>query len=216
MRGIEIIKDNFKIHTGDDLDLIQEVKEIGNPTPQSYLVEVPGRNGLVNLTKGLTGNVTYSNRSLKFQYLASGTYKEVKETIDFFNSLHGETFKVIDDDTPEYYYEGEATVTVTRKGILTIITLELNANPFRERLDLTNMTTALSTTDKTLVVNNYGVVVQPTIIVGNTAKIVYKGNTYTLSAGTYKISDVELKPGYNSFTVSGSGNLTIQYREAKL
>lgn len=216
MRGIEIIKDNFKIHTGDDLGLIQEVKDIGNPTPQSYLVEVPGRNGLVNLTKGLTGNVTYSNRSLKFQYLVSGTYKEVKETIDLFNSLHGEIFKVIDDDTPEYYYEGEATVTVTRKGILTTITLELNANPFRERLDLTNMTTALSTTDKTLVVNNYGVVVQPTIIVGNTAKIVYKGNTYTLSAGTYKISDVELKTGYNSFIVSGSGNLTIQFREAKI
>lgn len=216
MRGIEIVKDNFKIHTGDDLGLVQEVKEIGNPTPQSYLVEVPGRNGLVNLTKGLTGNVTYSNRPLKFQYLTSGTYEEVEETIDLFNSLHGETFKVIDDDTPDYYYEGEATVTVTRKGILTTITLELNANPFRERLELTNITTALTTADKTLVVNNYGVVVQPTIIVGNNAKIVYKGNTYTLSAGTYKISDVELKTGYNSFIVSGSGNLMIQYREAKI
>ena len=216
MRGIEIIKDNIKIHTGDDLGLVQEVKEIGNPTPQSYLVEVPGRNGLVNLTKGLTGNVTYSNRSLRFQYLASGTYEEVEETIDLFNSLHGETFKVIDDDTPEYYYEGEATVKVAHKGILTTITLELNANPFRERLDLTNMTMALSTTDKTLVVNNYGVVIQPTIIVDNTAKIIYKGNTYTLSAGTYKISDVELKTGYNSFIVSGSGNLTIQFREAKI
>lgn len=216
MRGIEIIKDGFKIHTGDDLNLIQEVKEIGNPTPQSYLVEVPGRNGLVNLTKGLTGNVTYSNRSLKFQYLASGTYEKVEETIDFFNSLHGEIFKVIDDDTPDYYYEGEATVKVARNGILTTITLELNANPFRERLELTNMTTALTTADKTLVVNNYGVVVQPIIIVDNTAKIVYKGNTYTLSAGAYKISDVELKPGCNSFTLSGSGYLTIQYREAKI
>lgn len=216
MRGIEIIKDGFKIHTGDDLGLVQEVKEIGNPTPQSYLVEVPGRNGLVNLTKGLTGNVTYSNRSLKFQYLASGTYEEVEETIDFFNSLHGETFKVIDDDTPDYYYEGEATVTVTRKGILTTINLNLNANPFRERLELTNITSMLTTADKTLVVNNYGVVIQPTIIVDNTAKIMYKGNTYTLSAGTYKISDVELKTGYNSFTVSGSGNLTIQFREAKI
>ena len=216
MRGIEIIKDDFKIHTGDDLGLIQEVKEIGNPTTQSYLVEVPGRNGLVNLTKGLTGNVTYSNRSLKFQYLASGAYNEVEETIDLFNSLHGETFKIIDDDTPEYYYEGEDTVKVAHKGILTTITLDINANPFRERLELTNITTTLTTADETLVVNNYGVVIQPTIIVDNTAKIVYKDNTYTLSAGTYKISDVELKTGYNSFVVSGSGNLTIQYREAKI
>ena len=216
MRGIEIIKDGLKIHTGDDLGLIQEVKDIGNPTPHSYLVEVPGRNGLVNLTKGLTGNVTYGNRSLKFQYLASWAYNKVEETIDFFNSLHGETFKIIDDDTPEYYYEGEATVKVAHKGILTTITLELNANPFRERLELTNIATTLTTADETLVVNNYGVVVQPTIIVDNTAKIVYKDNTYTLTAGTYKISDVELKTGYNSFIVSGSGNFTIQFREAKI
>lgn len=216
MRGITIIKDNIHLHTGDDLDLIQEVKELGNPTPQSYLVEVPGRNGLLNLTKGLTGNVTYSNRPLKFQYLASGTYEEVEETIDFFNSLHGETFKVIDDDTPDYYYEGEATVTVTRKGILTTITLELNANPFREMLELTNRVTDLTADAKNIVINNYGVTVAPTIIVSNNAQITFKGTTYTLSAGTYTIDNLELKPGSNILTVSGSGNLTIQYREAKI
>lgn len=216
MRGIEIIKDGFKIHTGDDLGLVQEVKEIGNPTPQSYLVEVPGRNGLVNLTKGLTGNVTYSNRSLKFQYLTSGTYEEIEETIDLFNSLHGETFKVIDDDTPDWYYEGEATVSVKRNGVLVTITLDVDADPFRQRLELTNRVTDLTTDTKNIVISNYGVTVAPTIIVSNNAQITFKGTTYTLSAGTYTIDNLELKPGSNILTVSGSGNLTIQYREAKI
>ena len=111
MRGITIIKDSNRIHTGDDLDLVQEVKEIDPPTIQSYFVEVPGRNGLLNLTKGLTGDVTYKNRSLKFQYLAIGKREDLLDIADLFNRYHGEIIKIIDDDTPDYYYEGEATVT---------------------------------------------------------------------------------------------------------
>ena len=88
MRGITIIKDSNRIHTGDDLDLVQEVKEIDPPTIQSYFVEVPGRNGLLNLTKGLTGDVTYKNRSLKFQYLAIGKIEDLLYIADLFNRYH--------------------------------------------------------------------------------------------------------------------------------
>ena len=216
MRGITIIKDNIHLHTGDDLDLIQEVKELGNPTPQSYLVEVPGRNGLLNLTKGLTGNVCYKNRSLRFQYLGSGDKDILLDTVDLFNTYHGETIKIIDDDTPDWYYEGEATVSVKRNGVLVTITLDVDADPFRQRLELTNRVTDLTTDAKNIVINNYGVTVAPTVIVSNNAQITFKGTTYTLSAGTYTIDNLELKPGSNILTVSGSGNLTIQYREAKI
>lgn len=216
MRGITIIKDNIHLHTGDDLDLIQEVKELGNPTPQSYLVEVPGRNGLLNLTKGLTGNVCYKNRSLHFQYLGSGDKDILLDTVDLFNTYHGETIKIIDDDTPDWYYEGEATVGVKRNGVLVTITLDVDADPFRQRLELTNRVTDLTTDAKNIVINNYGVVITPTFIVSDSARIAFNDNTYTLSAGSYVIEDIELKPGANSLKVSGSGTLTVQYREAKI
>ena len=216
MRGITIIKDNIRIHTGNDLDLIQETKEIGNPTPQSYLVEVPGRNGLLNLTKGLTGNVCYSNRPLKFQYLGNGNRDTMLDIVDVFNTFHGETIRIIDDDTPDWYYEGEASVETKRDGVLVTITLNVNADPFRQRLKLTNMATSLSTDEKSMVINNYGVVITPTFIVSDNARIAFNSNTYTLSAGSYVIEDIELKPGANSLKVSGSGTLTVQYREAKI
>lgn len=216
MRGITIIKDNIRIHTGNDLDLIQEAKELGNPTPQSYLVEVPGRNGLLNLTKGLTGKVCYNNRPLKFQYLGTGNHDILLDTVDVFNTFHGETIRIIDDDTPDWYYEGEASVETKRDGVLVTITLNVNADPFRQKLKVTNVDTILSTTEKSIVVNNYGVVITPTFIVSDSAHIAFNSNTYTLSAGAYVIEDIELKPGSNTLKVSGSGTLTVQYREAKI
>lgn len=214
MRGILIIKDNLRVHTGDDLDLVQEVKELDNPTPQTYTVEVPGRNGLLDLTKALTGNTCYKNRTLKFQYLASGD--NLLNTIDIFNSLHGERITIIDDDTSDWYYEGIASVKVKRDGVLAKITLEINADPFRQRLELTNRGIELSTVTKELIINNDGVVVTPTVIVSDSAKIVVGTNTYNLSSGSYLLANLELKTGANILKVSGSGTLTVQYREARI
>ena len=38
----------------------------------------------------------------------------------------------------------------------------------------------------------------------------------TLSAGTWEIPELELAPGNNSVTVSGSGTTTFKYREGRL
>lgn len=214
MRGILIIKDNLRVHTGDDLDVVQEVKDLDNPTPQTYTVEVPGRNGLLDLTKALTGNTSYKNRTLKFQYLASGD--NLLNTIDIFNSLHGERITIIDDDSSDWYYEGIASVKVKRDGVLAKITLEINADPFRQRLELTNRGIELSTVTKELIINNDGVVVIPTVIVSDSAKIVVGTNTYNLSNGSYLLANLELKPGANVLKVTGSGSLTVQYREARI
>lgn len=216
MRGITIIKDSNRIHTGDDLDLIQEVKEIDPPTIQSYFVEVPGRNGLLNLTKGLTGDVTYKNRSLKFQYLAIGKREDLLDIADLFNRYHGEIIKIIDDDTPDYYYEGEASVTTSCDNTLLTISLEIDADPFRKNLEITTVSTTLNNDVKHIIINNQGVSVSPTIEVTKEVNIIINDNTYTLNAGKYTISKLELKTGSTVIQASGSGVLKIQYREARL
>lgn len=216
MRGVTIITDNSRIHTGDDFDLVQEEKEIGMPDVQSYLVEVPGRNGLLNLTKGLTGGISYKNRTIKLQYLATGRRDNLLEIQDFFNNYHGEFVKIIDDDTPNYYYSGEMEVETKWNNNLLTISLEVNAEPFREHVERTNVSTLLSTEGKDVVINNQGVSVVPTITVRDTAKIIFGNKSYTLSEGMYSINELEMKHGFNIYRVSGSGLLTISYREARL
>lgn len=214
MRGITIILGNERIHTGNDWDLVQEKKEIGNPEIQSYLVQVPGRNGLLNLTKGLTGNVCYNNRSLSFQYFGTGTRAELLELIDTVNRYHGETIQIIDDDTPDYYYEGECSIGVVMYPNYVTITLEVNASPFKFKNYPTVLTATLTSNVLSLSTINKGVPVMPLFTVSNTATISKDNATVTLSAGTYEVNDIEVKRGANIFEVSGNGTLTITYREA--
>ena len=215
MRGITIIKDNEKVHTGDDLDLVQTSKDIGMPDIQSYLVEVPGRNGLVNLTKGLTGEVTYQNRTLKFTYVGIGKREDLLEILDQFNNYHGETLEIIDDDTNDYYYTGEATVKSSWSNNILTLELDVNADPFRLALVADTIKTSLTLSGKDLVIANYGVTVAPVITVEDHATIKVGSNSYDFGAGTYQ-GDIKLKTGANTFVVSGSGALTITYREAKI
>ena len=52
-------------HTWRDFRaVIQNSDIVGSPTPNTNYVDVPGGNGHIDLTEALTGDVTYSNRTL--------------------------------------------------------------------------------------------------------------------------------------------------------
>ena len=217
MRGITIILNNESIHTGDDLDLVQEKKEIGKPTTQSFTVQVPGRNGLLNLTKGLTGKVTYYNRPLSFQYFGTGDRERLLYLDAFMSRYHGETIRIIDDDYPGYYYEGEVSVETTfaPSGNYITINLEVDAQPFRLKLEPTIFSRSVS--DTTIVrLYNESIPAIPEVTISSQMTINNGSKEYTLEAGTYSIEDFELKRGVNDFTVIGTGVITFKYQEGAI
>lgn len=217
MRGITIILNNSWIHTGDDLDLVQEKKEIGKPTPQSFTVQVPGRNGLLNLTKGLTGKVTYNNRSLSFQYFGTGDRERLLYLDAYMSRFHGETIRIVDDDYPEHYYEGEASVetTFSASGNYITIKLTVDAQPFRLKLEPTIFSRSVSG-----VVNirlyNESIPAIPEITLSAAMTIERGSVAYALEAGTYSIETFELERGVNDFVVSGEGMVTFKYQEGAI
>lgn len=215
MRGITIIFDNERFHTGDDLDLVQEKKVISKPEIQTYTVQIPGRNGLLNLTKGLTGKVMYYNRSLSFQYFGNGDREYLLELDMYITRLHGQTIKIVDDDFPNHYYEGEASVKTEIKSNYITITLTVDAQPFRLRLEPTIYSREISGT-VLVYLDNESVEVIPTITVTAETTITFGGTTVSLSAGTYTIDNFELKRGVNILEVSGTGRITFEYREGAI
>ena len=96
------------------------------------------------------------------------------------------------------------------------ISLEIDADPFRKNLEITTVSTTLNNDIKHIIINNQGVSVSPTIEVTKEVNIIINDNTYTLNAGKYMISKLELKTGSTVIQASGSGVLKIQYREARL
>lgn len=215
MRGITIILNGESVHTGDDLGLVQEVKEIEKPKIQSYTVEVPGRNGLLNLTKGLTGKVTYSNRSMEFQYFGSGPRETLLEIDTLLSYYHGETVRIIDDDYPNHYYEGEVSVASELKSNYIVVTLTVDAQPFRLKRNRTVYSRTISG-DVTITLNNESIDAVPTIKVTAATKITFNGVTTDLSAGTYVSEKFTLTRGVNTLAVSGTGAITIEYQEGAI
>lgn len=215
MRGITIVLDGESVHTGNDLDLVQEEKEIGKPDIQSYTVEVPGRNGLLNLTKALTGRVAYSNRDLKFQYFGSGSRAELLALDEAMSRYHGETIRIIDDDYPNHYYEGEASVSTEFKPNHILISLKVDAQPFRLKRNKTVVSKTISGST-TVTLNNESIEAIPTITVTAETSITFNGVNRTLSAGTYIAEAFVLHRGVNTLTVSGSGKITIEYQEGAI
>ncbi|MBM6667547.1 hypothetical protein H6A64_06800 [Lacrimispora saccharolytica] len=215
MRGITIILNNERFHTGNDLDLVQEKKEIGKPDIQSYTVQIPGRNGLLNLTKGLTGKVNYYNRPLSFQYFGTGKRERLLWLDKIMSFYHGETVRIIDDDYPEYYYEGEASVSTEFHPNYITITLSVDAQPYRKRLVWTTRRYRV-TGSANLCIQNENMPVIPEITVTDPIGVTHDKSSYDLTEGTYKIDDFELARGNNIFEVSGSGIITFKYQEGTI
>ena len=219
MRGIKIIVGNAEFHTGNDLDLVQEVKNIGKPAVQSRLKEIPGRNGLLNFTKSLTGQVNYYNRQIELQYCGVGTHAELVKLDRKISMLHGETIKFIDDDTPDYYYEGECTVENTfNPGYLTI-KLSISAYPFMRSIQPRRIVCEANNSGEgvDIYIKNNGRPVNPNIICNITGvSIELRGETVEISgSGIYP--SLQLAPGVNVLTLyNNTDDITIEFTEERL
>ena len=112
MRGITI---NNDFHTGYDLNMVMTEKILTPPEAQTYEVEIPGRNGFLDMSDYLTGEPTYKNRTLSFSFFGNGSRETVLSLIDRMSSLHGYNMQIEVDDLEGWYFEGRASVSYTDK-----------------------------------------------------------------------------------------------------
>lgn len=74
-------------------------------------VSVPGSSNILDFTEALTGYPTFNHRkgSLKFRF-KQDTRSVRARWNDLKNTLHGQKVTIINEDEPDYYYEGRVTV----------------------------------------------------------------------------------------------------------
>lgn len=212
MRGILI---NNTIHTGNDLGLVLTSKDLATPKVQTHKVEIPGRNGALDMSEALTGEPTYDNRTLKFSFFGDGSREEVLDLIDIMTNYNGKWVTIIVEDLTDWYYEGRAEVSIKDKYRYVEIDLTIDAQPFRQLVN-PKLLSYTNVSALEISINNEGVSIIPTITVSTDTTIVNGDKTYTLSTGTYESEDLILKNGINKWTVTTTGIITISYREAKI
>lgn len=87
--------------------LLKEAPKVSPPEPKTYEVEIPGRNGMLDLTDAMFGGVKYKNREIKFTFISLEKRENWADLAsDMLEKLHGKVLDIVLDDDPGFYYTG--------------------------------------------------------------------------------------------------------------
>jgi len=213
------------IHSFYDLNLILSSVSIPPATPKTNFVDVPGRDGALDQTESL-GEVKYYDREgCKFTFtmnpagdLSESAFEDKKTEVS--NKLNGRAFERITlDKDPDYFYTGRCTVEEylsDRRLRQIVVTARLK--PWKQRHIVNMKTYDLTATAQTISILNHGrKSICPFITCSDDdCKIVFGAASLVFSAGTHKHPDLCFREGVNTLEISGTGTLTIRFRECDL
>ena len=191
---------------------------------KTYFVDKTGGNGSWDLSTALTdGQPIYYDRTLTVSLECSeGTRLSRKAEIRrMVAELDGQWLMIELPDDPDYYIMGRVSVQVDYNDLAhAAVTITAICDPwlYKQSEKIYNLTA--STDKQTAEIINAGrLAVVPTLTVtGDEANVLleYNGSSQAMSAGTYQWPDLFLTTGSHVLTYSGTGELSIAYREAVL
>lgn len=131
------------IHSFSDFGMYLAARpDLGSPKPKTNTVEVPGMDGLLDLTEANSGDVKFSNRTLVFTFWKKVDIPQQAEFMAQISAaLHGKQInKIVLDEDPAWYYSGRAAVTFPpskRKTWKMQCVVTVDAAPYALRVDET-------------------------------------------------------------------------------
>lgn len=128
-----------------DYNLMLSKKEIESPSPKVETIDLPGADGLLDMTDYF-GDVKYKNRKLKFEFstaLRGGELLELYSKIQ--NDIAGRHFdSIILDDSPDFKYTGRVLSVKLSIGKISKLIIECDCEPYRTSVDNTVIMVALN------------------------------------------------------------------------
>lgn len=130
-------------NTWTDWHLIPSIKPtfVMPQFTQNY-VDVPGRNGSIDMSDYLTGSPSYEDRQGSFEFYMMNT--DVDQDWDarcnaIAEFLHGKKLKAILEDDPSYYYEGRFSISNKNTSSPTPkITIDYRVGPYKKNINNNN------------------------------------------------------------------------------
>lgn len=187
-------------------------------------IDIPGGDGTWDASTSLTDGIPiYSDRTFSATLECSEGDRLYRESLisQMVNELDGLQWDIELPDDQYHHIEGRVHVARKYNDMAhASVTVTATCKPWKfSNSDKVTKLTA-SATEKKAELNNNGrrAVVPVLTVTGTGASILLKYGTASkaLGAGTYKWADLLLTPGNHVLTYSGSGTLTVTYREAVL
>lgn len=194
---------------------------LSDPEQKTNYVEKSGGDGSWDLSTVMTeGIARYKDRSLTVRLENSeGTRDEREALINYMvNLLDGLTWPVVLPDRPDYYVTARLHVAVEYNDpahAAVVVTGVCEPWLYRGQ-ETTIQKTATTATQSLTLQNNGRRAVVPQLETTDSIQLTYGTTIIELSAGVYEWPALLLTPGEHVLEYSGSGVLTIKYREAVL
>ena len=208
-----------EIHSYNDLNLILAPFVPTPATPQTNILQVPGRDGYLDLTEA-NGEVKYNSRDFSFTFTISQeddlTFDERLSNVS--NALNGKKCKITLDRDPDFYWLGRCIVNKhERNKNIGKIVVKATVEPYKLRQSPSVTSFVLTAEEQTIILENDRMAVVPLIECTDDGAVVgFCDNVYTLSAGTNKILGIRFVEGSNVLTLSGTGTITFTWQEGAL
>ena len=238
--GITRYEFDTTANTWTDWHLIPSSRpSVAHPSVVTKFIEIPGADGVLDLTTYLTGRPVYGQRQGSFSFIVDNDH-EYWETIrqKIVRTIHGNTILMRLDDDPQYYYEGQFSVGQWKSGANNSeIEISYQLQPYKMKIQvdgespviwdtfnfetdydyyLLNPITVENGGSKSFYINSDTFAFKPTVTwISGSVKVKFGGVTKTLSSA----GSVELgmsKIGNNKFTATGSGSVTVKWRGGAL
>ena len=200
-----------------DYGLIVAPYTIPMPEPQTNFVEIPGRDGALDLSEAF-GAVRYADRIIPLTLYVRTPFDA--QISVFAADVHGRRMNMIFDRDPTFYYDARVTVEdVERHTGYCELSLECRAKPYKlEHFETT--ITVLPTGNASVTLTNTRMPVVPSITVSAEMTLTYTLNekeyTVNLAAGSHIIPSLVLIAGETTIGINGTGRITFTYRKGVL
>ena len=194
-------------------------KEIQSPELKRSTVEIPLRDGVIDVTKFLTSTPFYGNR----QIVVDWELRAIREDWPYYHmaimrDLHGQEVELVFDEDPEYAWIGVASVGMLQDhGATAGIRITVDAQPFKRRRNSETIFTETVSGDKNVTFQVSDMRAYPSFTASAAGMTVtYDGETYTLPVGTSNIYGLYFTEGSHTLALHGSGTIGMTYRGGML
>lgn len=133
-----------KKNTWDDWHLVPTSRPVFNPPAQKVkTIDIPGGDGVIDLSQALTGYPVFQNRTGSFEFIVPNGFEpweagKIEQTpwhsvySEIMDLIHGQYLRAILEDDPEYFYEGRFTVNSWKsQKDWSRITIDYSVGPYK-------------------------------------------------------------------------------------
>lgn len=219
-------------HTYRDYGLILRSKDAPFPEPRTFSVDVPNRDGAIDLTEALGDKfIRYQNRTVTLELTDMNFQEHFNGVLSrLARDIHGKHLYMVLDIDPGYYYDGRWRLeSVNQEGLIGTVTITGDCYPYKWstsknsepwKWDPFNFETGIVTNDGSYRISGTTKVsldigdkaLSPVFICTASMTLKVGGETFSLSIGRNQNYGILLTPGVNELTFTGNGTVTIEFR----